>query len=188
VAHPQKKWEVEGRTILFVDEANFYLLPAVVRTWAPRGCTPIIKWQAGWNHLAAACAISPQGELWTMIKGKEGTFRTSDVIAFLRQLLTSIVGAIGIVWDGVTVHRSAELKQFLEQEPMCARLELVRLPAYAPDLNPAEGVWSYMKGVELRNVACHNLTHLRQVLTDAFARLHHHSHIIRACFYQPGCY
>jgi transposase len=173
--------------IVFVDEANFYLLPAVVRTWAPKGVTPVLKWQANWNHLSAATAISPQGKMWVMIKTKEGTFNSSDVVRFLRYLLSVIKGDIGVVWDGVSVHRSKEVRQFMEEEGG-KRIELVRLPAYAPDLNPAEGVWSYLKGVELRNFACHDLTQLRSLLIDAFGRLRGRPRIVGTCFQQPGCY
>ncbi len=190
MAYSQKKWVRERRTILFVDESNFYLLPAVVRTWAPIGKTPIIKWHANWNHLCVACAISLKGKVWTMTKQKEGTFRSSDVVQFLKQLLRQIKGKLGIVWDGVSVHRSKEIREFLQIEGSEAseRLELRRLPAYAPDLNPAEGVWSYLKGVELRNLACHNLTELRSVLSKALTCLQVKPRIIGACFQQPGCY
>jgi|SRR5215212_1774527 len=40
VAFPQKKALKEGRTIVFADQSGFYLLPAVVRTYAPIGQTP----------------------------------------------------------------------------------------------------------------------------------------------------
>ncbi|MDB6066552.1 MAG: transposase [Pedosphaera sp.] len=33
----------ERRTLVFIDEAGFYLLPSVVRTYAPRGVTPILR-------------------------------------------------------------------------------------------------------------------------------------------------
>jgi hypothetical protein len=148
MAHAQKKWVRAGRTIVFLDESSFYLLPHVVRTWALRGKTPVLKWYANWNHLSAIAAISPQGELWVMLRKKEGTFRSEDVIEFLRKLLSEIEGKIGIVWDGVSIHRSKEVKQFMEEEGH-KRIELARLPAYAPDLNPTEGVWSYTKCFEL---------------------------------------
>ena len=41
------------------------------------------------------------------------------------------------------------------------RLHLERLPAYAPELNPGEGLWPQLKGVELRNLCCFNIPHLR---------------------------
>jgi len=174
-----------------LDESSFYLLPSVVRTWAPKGQTPILKWWTNWNHLSAIAAISPQGGLYTMIREREGTFRSEDIIKFLRYLLTEIEGKLGVVWDGVSVHRSKELKQFLQEEGH-TRIELARLPAYAPDLNPTEGVWSYVKGFDFRNLCCHNLNELRERLKGSFANLQsehkHGPNIIKACFQQPACY
>lgn len=187
VAHPQKKWLKQKRTILFVDEASFYLLPHVVRTWAPRGERPLLKWQAGWNHVSAAAAVSQEGKMWTRMQEGEGSFSSTDVIAFLEQLLGSIKGKIGIVWDGVSTHRSLEIHQFLVGGG-AKRIELVRLPAYSPDLNPVEGVWSYLKRVELKNFACHDLPQLRNLLMYAFRTLRSKPHIVKACFQQPHCY
>jgi len=33
----------EGRAVVFVDEAALYLLPGVVRSYAPRGYTPVLR-------------------------------------------------------------------------------------------------------------------------------------------------
>ncbi len=44
-------------------------------------------------------------------------------------------------------------------------------PGYAPELNPDEGIWQYLKRVELRNVCCRSLQHLRDALRDAAIRL-----------------
>jgi hypothetical protein len=43
VAFAQKGALKEGRTIVFADQSGFYLLPAVLRTYAPIGETPILK-------------------------------------------------------------------------------------------------------------------------------------------------
>jgi transposase len=56
----------------------------------------------------------------------------------------------------------------------------------APDLNPAEGIWRHLKWVELKNVCCRDLDHLRAELRKAKERLHHKKHIIQACIRQPG--
>lgn len=61
-------------------------------------------------------------------------------------------------------------------------VHLVRLPGYAPDLNPDEGVWTYLKTVELRNRCCHTLPELRQELRKAIARLRHKTTIIQSFF------
>ncbi len=64
----------------------------------------------------------------------------------------------------------------------------VRLPAYAPELNPVEGVWAYLKRVELLNTCCHSLYELRVELRLAIARVRHRSNVLAGCLRQPGWY
>jgi transposase len=52
-------------------------------------------------------------------------------------------------------------------------MHLAQLPSYAPDLNPDEGVWNYLKRVELKNVCCHSVAELCTELRKATARLRH---------------
>ncbi len=53
------------------------------------------------------------------------------------------------------------VKDFLAKGA-AARIHLEQLPANAPELNPDEGNWTYLKRVELKNLSCHNLSHLWQ--------------------------
>jgi transposase len=48
-----------------------------------------------------------------------------------------------MVVDNVRYHHAKRLKSILERYKH--RLELVYLPAYSPDLNPIERIWSYMR-------------------------------------------
>jgi hypothetical protein len=54
----------EGRTIVFCDQSGFYLLPMVVRTYAPVGKTPILKENLTRDHLSAMSAITLEGKLY----------------------------------------------------------------------------------------------------------------------------
>jgi transposase len=74
--------------------------------------------------------------------------------------------------DGAPMHRSRAIKTFLA-EGAAKRLRLKQLPGYAPDLNPDEGIWAYLKYVQLRNVCCTDLNDLLQHLHLATARLRH---------------
>jgi hypothetical protein len=58
VAFSQKRAQKEGRTIVFADQSGFYLLPMVVRTYAPVGRTPILKEHLTRDHLSAMSAIT----------------------------------------------------------------------------------------------------------------------------------
>lgn len=180
MAGTKKKASAEGRTIVFVDEAGFYLLAAAVYTWAPRGQTPILKYPM-WEHLSTISAITPDGKLYTWIQ--EHAFKGEDIARFLKHLLRQIAGKLLIIWDGLPAHRGQAVKQMLSAGA-AKRLHLERLPSYAPDLNPDEGVWGYLKTVELANVCCHDLAELRYELRKAITRLRPKSHLIQSFFHQ----
>jgi hypothetical protein len=80
----------EGRTILFVDQSGFYLLPTVVRTYAPVGRTPVLHEHLSRDHLSVIGGIAPQGKLLMM--DQERAFKSPDVVHFLRPVLRRIPG------------------------------------------------------------------------------------------------
>lgn len=144
---------------MFVDESGFYLLPALVRTYAPVGKTPVLYEQLSREHLSAISAITEHGKLYMMEQDR--AFKGPDVVRFLKHLLRRIKGKLLVVWDGSPIHRAKAVKEFLEGGA-ARRLKLERLPGYAPELNPDEGIWKDLKYVELKNVCYRNLSELRQ--------------------------
>lgn len=183
MAQVAKKADEEGYTIVFVDESGFYLLPMVVRTYAPVGQTPILNHLLSYDHLSVISAITPDGKLYTMVQ--ERSFKGPDVVRFLKHLMRQISGKLLIIWDGATIHRSRVVKAFLA-DGAAEHIYLERLPGYAPELNPDEGIWNYLKCVELKNVVCRDLAHLRNELRKAIARLRHKPTVIRGCIAQTG--
>jgi transposase len=181
VARPSSKAQAEERTILFVDEAGFYLLPFVARTYAPVGQTPVLRAPLTRDHLSAISAITPDGRLFTHVQG--GAFRGPAVVAFLRQLLRQIRGKLLVIWDGAPIHQSRPVKDFLAAGA-AKRLHLERLPRYAPELNADEGVWKLLKCGELANRCCQDLAELRWELGLALRRLRRKPNLLVACFRQ----
>ena len=179
----EKKARREGRTIVFVDESGFYLLAACVRTFAPRSQTPILRWPLTRDHLSVISAITPDGKLYVMIQ--EVAFRGPAIVRFLKHLLQQISGKLLVIWDGLPAHHGQDVKTFL-REGGTKRLHLERLPGYAPDLNPDEGIWRYLKRVEMKNLCCHDLKELRRELRKAIARLRHKTDVILSCFAEAG--
>ena len=169
--------------ILWIDEAGFYLLPAAVRTCAPRGRTPILRVPLSRDHLSVISAISPDGELFLM--AQERALNGADVARFLRHLLAIIPDPLLVIWDGGPIHRGQPVRDLLAEVGR-DRLQVEPLPAYAPDLNPDEGIWNYLKRVELRNVCCPSLRHLREALREAAIRLCTKPAIIQACVREAG--
>jgi hypothetical protein len=137
MAAPEKRALKEGRTIVFADQSGFYLLPAVVRTYAPVGQTPILKENLSRDHLSAMSGITLDGKLY--MTEQERAFKGEDVVRFLKHLLRQIPGKLLVIWDGSPIHRGGAVKDFLASGAS-RRLKLEQLPGYAPDLNPDEGI------------------------------------------------
>jgi transposase len=183
VATAQKRALKEGRTIVFCDQSGFYLLPMVVRTYAPVGKTPILKENLTRDHLSAMSGITLEGKLY-MIE-QERAFKAEDAVRFLKHLMRQIAGKVLVIWDGSPIHRGGAVKDFLANGAS-SRLKLEQLPGYAPDLNPDEGIWKHLKCVELKNVCCQILAELKVELRKAKERLRHKRDVILGCIRQPG--
>ena len=175
--------EQEGRTIVWVDESGFYLLPGAVRTYAPRGRTPILRLPLSRDHLAAISGITPAGRL--LLHVQEQPYTSRDIARFLKHLLRHLPGKLLVLWDGAPIHRGQPVKDFLAHGGS-QRIRLEQLPGYTPDLNPDEGIWTYLKHVELGNVCCQTLAHLRHEVRLATARLRHKRHVIQGCIRECG--
>src|SRR5215475_11693729 len=143
--------------MVWIDQSGFYLLPLAVRTYAPRGQTPMLWVKLTRDHLAAISAITPDGRLFMQVQ--DHAYRSEDVVRFLRLLLRKIKGKLLVIWDGAPIHRSQVIKTFLARGA-AKRLHLEQLPGYAPELNPDEGIWNYLKGRELGNVCCQDFPEL----------------------------
>lgn len=142
LACDEKKAEAEQATIVWVDEAGFYLLPMAVRTWAPRGQTPVLRVPCTRDHLSAISGITLDGRLFLQVRA--ASYDTAAVVGFLRVLLRKVSGKLVVIWDGSPIHRGHEIKAFLKRRA-AKRLHLEQVPGYAPDLNPDEGIWNYLE-------------------------------------------
>ena len=154
-----------------------------VRTWAPRGHTPRLRVPLTHDHLAAISGITPAGRVF--MQTQDRAYHSADVVRFLRLLLRQVRGKLLVIWDGSPIHRGQPVKDFL-RAGAALRLHLEQLPGYAPELNPDEGIWNYLKRVELGNQCCHDLPELATALRRAKERLRHKRTVIQACIRQAG--
>lgn len=83
------------------------------------------------------------------------------VVAFLGELLGRLRGRVIVVWDGGSNHKGPLIRALVARYP---RLHLERLPAYAPDYNPVEMLWSYLKRGRLANFVPRHVRHLDRVV------------------------
>lgn len=146
-----------------------------VRTWAPSGQAPILTVPLTRDRLAAISGITIEGRLF--MQTQDHAYRSPDVVRFLRVLLRKIRGKLLVIWDGAPIHRGQPVKDLLRRGA-ATRLRLEQLPGYAPDLNPAEGIWNYLKRVELANLCRADLAKLGLALLHAKERLRHKRTVI----------
>jgi transposase len=165
--------------LLFLDESGFYLLPAVTRTYAPVGKTPILHPTLSHDHLSVIGAVGLHEKLYFQVY--EAAISSAEVIRFLSHLRRLIPGKL--LWDGAPIHRSKAIRQFL-REGAAAWIHLERFPGYAPE----EGIWRHLKRVEMRNLCYRDLQETRREFRAACQRLRQKPHIIRSCLRHSGLF
>jgi transposase len=174
----------ERRTLVFVDESGFYLLPGKVRTYAPRGETPILdEWQTR-DHLSVMGGLTPGGKVYVLVRPEP--LSGLHVVEFLLHLLRHAGPRLRVIWDGSPIHRRGLVTDFLHSRAGRG-IAVEQLPGYAPDLNPWDtGGWDHLKHVELRNVTCLDLDELHLELHLAIGRLRQKPHLARLFFRAAG--
>jgi transposase len=182
VASAQTKARLEGRTRVFVDESGLYLLPGLVRTYAPCGQTPVLRSVYTRDHVSVMSGLTMDGRLSTLVR--DHALDSLDSMVFLKHLLPHVSETLLVIWDGSPMHKG-HVRTCLA-EGAARQIHWEQLPAYAPDLNPGEGVWQHLKHVDMRNLCGVNLPHLRSELRLAIKRLRRKPHVLTACVAQAG--
>jgi transposase len=173
----------QRRTLVFEDESGFYLLPGVVKTYAPEGLTPVLREKQTRDHLSVMGGMTPEGRVYTLVRPE--SLNGLHSLEFLLHRLRVAGERRLVIWDGSPIHRRVEVKEFVASTR--GRVWREALPGYAPDLNPwDEGGWHHLKDVEMRNLVCRDLDELHQELDLAVGRFRHKPHRVRSFFAQAG--
>ena len=173
----------EKRAILyFLDEANLNLGPTLGKTWAPKGKPLIAKVSGKRGSVAAMSAISPNGRLlFNLFEGAK-RFRSDDVIHFLDQLLCHHPRRhIAVVLDRAPCHTAKKVQTFIAKQK---RLHVYYLPAYSPELNPDEQVWSYLKNQELKSHQAKTTKELKKLAMKKLKKMASNERVIKGIFFR----
>ena len=165
------------------------LAPLVRRTYAPQGETPVQKAWDRRDRISAISAItlSPQRQrlgLYATLLADNQNVQAGDTVQFLKLLRRHLRGPLTIVWDRGTVHdRSCEVRAWLAKHP---RIITEKFPAYAPELNPDEQVWTNTKYGRMANFVPRHSTELRIRLHTELVRLRHRQDLLVSCVQHTG--
>ena len=155
LAGTKKNASLQRRVIVFVDESGLSERPTRVRTWSPRGRTPVLQYHFNWHQLSVISGISFYRFYFRLFPG---SIKGPQVIEFLTALKRHIKRKLLVIWDGLPAHRSRLVRDYLEQ--LNGAIQIERLPGYAPELNPVEYIWGYLKQHELPNLCAKNFSEL----------------------------
>ena len=141
----------QGAWICFEDEAGQTLRPPRGRTWGRRGHTPVVRVSgkgSGRISIAGLLAYRPghRGHFYYRLvvhrgrKGERRSLSEADFAALLSAAHQQLHAPIILIWDNLNTHVSKRMQTFVT-----AHEDWHTQPAYAPELNPTEGVWSHLK-------------------------------------------
>jgi len=179
LARAQKKAQREGRLIVFIDESGISERPTRVRTWAPKGQTPVIQFHFNWNHVSVIAGLTRTNCLFRL---HEGSIKKEEIVAFLKALKAHLRQPLLVIWDGLRAHRSRVVREYLDS--IKGHIQIAFLPAYSPDLNPVEYLWAWLKRHALANYCPLNLAALHINARNKLKSAQKRPSIIAACWMQ----
>jgi hypothetical protein len=147
--------------ILAADEASLYLQATTMRVWAPRGPPPVVRAAAGRDKTCfyGTLNLRTGAEIVTQCN----RMNAEATAQHLEHLLAAHPNVpLLLLWDRAPWHQGAAIQAVLEAHP---RLEIVRLPVAAPELNPQEHVWKATREAVSHNHMAADLV----TLADRFA-------------------
>lgn len=137
------------------------MAPLVRRSWSPCGCTPVLRQRSRLHQkisiIGALCVTPQRDAVHLFFRLHAANINAALIVEFLRQLDRQLSAPAMLVWDRLPAHRARKVKDFIAEQPHL-RTEL--LPPYAPELNPIEYFWGYLKFNPLANLACLDLDRL----------------------------
>ncbi|MDX2710008.1 transposase, partial [Streptomyces sp. PA03-6a] len=110
-------------------------------------------------------------------------FSWKDLRDLLTAAHTQLGGPIVLVWDNVGLHLSRAMRAWITARDW---LTVFQLPAYAPDLNPVEGIWSSLRRTSLANIAFTEYTQLVTAVRRGLRQIQYRPTIITGCLIGTG--
>ncbi|MFY9329459.1 MAG: IS630 family transposase [Georgfuchsia sp.] len=177
----KKKAQREGRLIVFVDESGISERPTRVRTWAPKGQTPIIQFHFNWTHVSVIAGLTRTN---CMFRLYEGSIKKEEIVEFLKSLKAHLKQSLLVIWDGLRAHRSRLVREYLDG--LVGHIQIAFLPPYAPDMNPVEYLWAWLKRHALANYCPNNLRELHTTARNKLKSAQKRPSIIAAYWMQTA--
>ena len=137
----KRKAKTTGAEIFWLDEAGVRSDDPLQRTWGLIGKTPVVRTSGQRQSINVISALSNSGGFWYM--AYSGRFNADKFIECLRDFMRYRRRPVVMIMDGHPVHKAKKVLKYIES--LNGRLIIELLPPYAPEHNPDEYVFHYMK-------------------------------------------
>jgi transposase len=168
--------------LVFIDESGLLMAPLVRRSWHPRGITPVLE-QRTRSHqkvsaIAALCVPPTRDDVQLYFRLHRHTnVNAIAVRGFLRQLNRQLDAPWTLIWDRLQAHRARIVQAFLASQ---SHVRSSYLPPYAPELNPVEYLWAYLKNNPLANAPFFDVDELADQARSHTRSVQHQPSILRS--------
>jgi transposase len=174
----KKRARKRGAKIYFLDETGFSSEPNLRRTYGLKGQTPVVQTSGKRQKVNVISAVNARGAFWC--ETYTCTLNQSTFIGFLKAFKTDRREKVFLVLDSHPAHIAKSVKEYVRSTK--GKLELHFLPPYAPDLNPDEFVWNYLKGNGVAKKPLHKGESLKDRVQTDLAELKKDRKLIRSLF------
>lgn len=163
------------------------MAPLVRRSWSVRGHTPVLRqrgrFQQKVSAIAALCVLPNRDRIALYFRlHADANINTERAMDFLRHLQRQLHTPIVLVWDRLQAHKGELINECVL--PRSAHLEY--LPPYAPELNPVEYLWAYLKTNPLANDPAFDLHTLARRARRAAQTVQRRPDLLRGFFRHSG--
>lgn len=174
----RRKARKNGAVIFFLDEAGFDSEPRLGRTYGLKGHTPVVATTGQRQKVNVISAVTAAGAFWCQVYTERLTAQL--FVRFLREFLRGRTAPVYLVLDGHPAHKANAVKALVTE--LAGKLELHFLPPYAPDLNPDEFVWAYMKSNGVSKKPLRKNESLKARVVQDLAKLKKNRQLVKSFF------
>lgn len=171
-----------GASIFFLDEAGFTSEPNLGRTYGLKGQTPVVQTTGQRQKVSAISAVNARGAFWSKVY--TGMLNATRFVEFLKDFRRGGRGRVFLVVDGHPSHHAKIVKKYVEETR--GMLELHFIPPYAPDLNPDEFVWQYVKTNGVSKKPLKNNESLKERVKADMAAIKSNPKLVKSFFHAPS--
>lgn len=171
----------KGAEIYFWDESGFRADAVHGTTWGVKGETPVVEVPGKRQAISAASAVNSKGGFW--FATYQGAMSAELFVAMLELIMRGRRKPLYLILDSLPAHKAKMVRDY--EKATNGKLKLFFLPGYAPELNPDELVWSYVKrtGTAKRPLASNEL--LQDRVEADLINLQNNPGLVRSFFKAP---